>query len=153
MTFKIIFKDQRPVVTFQISIVHFLSPVVTFAILLSRKFQPVVSLENQDWGSGPLFQVVDPGVHYQGPLPSPILTVQALLLRAVFLYFHGQKIAKFTKKILVQCESPKGTCIVNANCQFSHWVPLGLVLFSGFYRKGPALINVYFQFSQQSHTN
>ena len=39
--------------------------------------------------------------------------------------------------------------IVNANCQFSHWVPLGLVLFSGFYR----LVNVYFQFFQQSHTN
>ena len=26
-------------------------------------------------GSGPLFMVVDPGVHYQGPLPSPILMV------------------------------------------------------------------------------
>ena len=22
--------------------------------------------------------------------------------------------------VMVQCESPKGTCIVNANCQFSH---------------------------------
>jgi hypothetical protein len=41
-----------------------------FAILLFRKFQ--------DLGSGPRFMVVDPGVHYQGPLPSPILTVQVL---------------------------------------------------------------------------
>ena len=52
--------------------------VVTVAILSIKKFQPVVSLEIQDLGSGPLFQVVDPGVHYQGPLPSPILTVQEL---------------------------------------------------------------------------
>ena len=26
----------------------------------------------QNFGSGPRFMVVDPGVHYQGPLPSPI---------------------------------------------------------------------------------
>jgi hypothetical protein len=30
-------------------------------------------------GSGPRFMVVNPGVHYQGPLHSPILTVQALV--------------------------------------------------------------------------
>ena len=29
----------------------------------------MVSLENRDLGSGPRFMVVDPGVHYQGPLP------------------------------------------------------------------------------------
>ena len=34
---------------------------------------------DRDLGSGPRFPVVDPGVHYQGTLPSPILTVQALL--------------------------------------------------------------------------
>ena len=33
---------------------------------------------DQDLGSGPRFMVVDPRVNYQGPLPSPILTVQAL---------------------------------------------------------------------------
>ena len=65
VTFRIIFKDQRPVVTFQIGIVEFSSPVVTFAILSFRNFQPVVSLENPDLGSGPLFRVVDLGVHYQ----------------------------------------------------------------------------------------
>ena len=58
----------------QICIVQFLSLVVTFAILLVRKFLLAVSLENQDLGSGPRFPVV----HYRGPLPSPILTVQAL---------------------------------------------------------------------------
>jgi hypothetical protein len=31
-----------------------------------------------DLGSGPRFPVVDPVVNYQGPLPSPILTLQAL---------------------------------------------------------------------------
>ena len=32
----------------------------------------------QNLGSGPRFMVVDPEVHYQVPLPSPILMVQAL---------------------------------------------------------------------------
>ena len=31
-------------------------------------------------GSGPQFLVVDPGVHYRGPLPSPILKVQELCI-------------------------------------------------------------------------
>ena len=47
---------------------------------LVKKFLPSVSLENRDLGSGPRFPVVDPGVHYQGILPSPILSVQALHL-------------------------------------------------------------------------
>ena len=80
VTFAFLFRKFQPVVTIQIGIVQFLSTVVTFAILLFRKFQPVVSFKNQDLGSGPLFKVVDPGVHYQGPLPSPILTVQALVI-------------------------------------------------------------------------
>ena len=35
---------------------------------------------NLDLGSGSRFMVVDPGVYYQGPLPSPILTVHAIHL-------------------------------------------------------------------------
>jgi hypothetical protein len=38
---------------------------------LARK----IDLENRDLGSEPRFLVVDSGVHYRGPLPSPILTV------------------------------------------------------------------------------
>ena len=34
--------------------------------------------KNRKLGIGPWFMIVNPGVHYQGPLPSPILTVQAL---------------------------------------------------------------------------
>jgi hypothetical protein len=46
---------------------------------------------DQDLGSGPRLMVVDPGVHCQGPLPSPILMFQALCfdytLILVFLYY------------------------------------------------------------------
>ena len=62
--------------------------MVTFAILLFRQFQRVVSLESRDLGNGPLFMVVDPGVHYQGPLPSPILTVQALCTQISVLFLQ-----------------------------------------------------------------
>ena len=38
----------------------------------------MVTLQKSYLGSGPRFSVADPGVRYQGPLRSPILTVQAL---------------------------------------------------------------------------
>ena len=43
---------------------------------------------------------------------------------------------KFTFTVLLI--TPKGTCIVNVNCQFSDWVRWSLALLSACYRKGPA---------------
>ena len=70
------------VVSFTITILNYyyyfilFVPVATFAFLLVRKVLPVVSLENWDLGSGPWFLVVDPGVHYRGPLLPPAISRQ-----------------------------------------------------------------------------
>jgi hypothetical protein len=43
----------------------------------------MVTLQKSDLGRGPRFLVADPGVRYRGPLRSPILTVQALVITGV----------------------------------------------------------------------
>ena len=64
---------------------------------------------------------------------------------------YTAKVSKYEKKYWYNASPRRGLAlsmqIVNFLIEFL------CALFSGFYRKGPALVNVYFQFSQQSHTN
>ena len=60
----------------------------------------MVTIQKSDLGSGPRFPVADPGVRDRGPLPSPILTVQALPSK----HFKG-----LGEKVLQRCGATNST--------------------------------------------